>query len=362
MNMLDRQIEETHDGEGGGRLRRIVAIGGTVLVAASAVVVGVALFTSDREGDAGRRPGVLPAAIERQGSGDGAAAGALPGVMAPRAGSIATLPEAVPVGPPPLGHGETDYRRGESLYLAGDYAGATLHLHAEAGLHPDRFYPSYLLGLSLGRQRRHDEAIAALQNATRIDSASVKALTNLGRVLNDAGRHDEALAAATAASERDPRSADAWNVRGRALLGLGRRDEAIGAFETATGIDPGNAWAPNNLGYALLGAGRFGEAIAPLEKAVTLRPGIGVFDNNLGMAYERTGRYGEALQAYRRAVDNGGGLRAERNRDRLEAATDLVRGSFTPDSDPEIAPGPGEESPVTTDTAPGLLDEPGGLY
>jgi Flp pilus assembly protein TadD len=343
-NSLFGDGQEGKGSEGGARRRGIV-IGGTILVAVSAGVVGFALLTVKPGEGVTPPPPVLPASLEggTVAGGVPAVTGSFPGTergnVPPGGASPADIgPGATPVGPPIPPAGETYYGAGERLYLEGDFSGAANFLAVEAGRHPDRFQPSYLLGLALRRDGRAEEAVAALENAARVDPSSVKARVNLARALCDAGRHEEALGVVIGVSEGEGAGVDAWNVRGRALLNLGRLDEAIGAFEAAIGIEPKSAWALNNLGYALIRSGRHAEAVEPLETAVGIRPETGLFHNNLGMAYERTGRYAEALASYRRAVELGGGDRAAANEERLSAATDLVGSRPAPD-DASVAAG-----------------------
>jgi Flp pilus assembly protein TadD len=254
------------------------------------------------------------------------------------------IPETPIPGTPSLQDGETFYGMGEGHFRERDYAAASRDLSAEVNLHPDRFYPSYLLGLSLWKEGRLEESIETLSRALSLDPSSVKARVNLGRVQNDAGRFEEALASSEEAIALAPDDSSAHNVRGRALLNLGRRDESIGAFRTAVEKDPDNAHALNNLGYALIGAGQFTEAVPVLEKAVQIDATIGYFHNNLGMAYERTGRMDMAREAYRVAVETGGSSAAERNLERLDAL------------------GVGAKGAQESEGTPRLLDESSGLY
>ncbi|OLE67460.1 MAG: hypothetical protein AUG09_02275 [Acidobacteria bacterium 13_1_20CM_2_68_7] len=217
---------------------------------------------------------------------------------------------------------ETFYGKGEAFFRDGDFAPASRYLQAEVGRHPDRFYPTYLLGISLWKGGALDEAIDSLTRAASLDPKSVKTRVNLGRVLNDAGRHEDALKTADEAIALDADDSAARNVRGRALLNLGRKDEAIEAFKTAVEKEPGSAWAQNNLGFALIQAGRFSDAVPYLEEAVRLKPVVGTFQNNLGMAYERTGQRDRAIDSYRAAVKAGGSDAAGRNLSRLGGTVD----------------------------------------
>ena len=276
--------------------------GGAVVIASAAIVVfGVSGITSARRTS---RATVVPAKLE-------------PAVLpAPQVVPDVTVPAPAEV-PLTLGTGETYFGKGETLYRTRDYAAASRYLQAEVDAHPDRFYPQYLLGLSLWKEGRPAEAADALTRAAAIDGKSIKARVNLARVLEDAGRHEEALAAAEAAVGLGPDDRSARNIRGCALLGLHRRDEAIAEFNAVIAQNPDDAWALNNLGYALIGAGRCDEAVMPLEKAVGLDGSVGVFHNNLGMAYERTGRRDDAVKEYRAAVQAGAFGAAESNLARL---------------------------------------------
>lgn len=284
--------------------RKFVVIGTSTLALAVAGVVLIGLAARGQGGTpVGPGPDLVPVRLTAPEAG--------PPSIEPAIGGDAQ--------PPVLEAGETFYGRGESYYKGGDYASASRYLAAEVDLHPERYYPSYLLGLALWKEGRLEDSIAALHRAALIDPASVKARLNLGRVLNDAGRFEEALAAATEAIALDPEDSAALNVKGRALLTGGRREEALASFRSAVEKDPGNAYALNNLGYALIGDGRYAEAVPHLEEAVRIRPGVGYFHNNLGMAYERTGRREEAREEYRKAVEAGGSEAAAKNLARLEA-------------------------------------------
>ena len=307
----------------------IVSCCGAAIVVAAAGIVIV--------GASRRHPaGIVPAKLASGGR-TGVADGPSPTGAGPNAGgplSAVAGPVALP-GPGETGRipdtvteslvlqkGETYYGKGEAFFRDGDFVSASRYLQAEVDTHPDRFYPSYLLGIAQWKDGVLDGAIVSLTRAATLDPKSVKARVNLGRALNDAGRFEDALKATDEALAVDSGDSAASNVRGRALLNLGRKDEAIEAFKTAVEKDPGDAYARNNLGYALIGAGRFSDAVPFLEEAVRLKPGVGIFQNNLGMAYERTAHKDLAIVAYRAAAKTGGSDAAERNLSRLGGSVD----------------------------------------
>jgi len=301
---------------------------GAAIVVAAAGVVIFGVQSKDRRAGHGRSASELvpakfgppePGVPVNPTSQEGTAGAALGPVPIP--GTDGRLPGGVTESLV-LEKGETYYGKGEGLFKDGDFASATRYLRAEVERHPDRFYPAYLLGLSLWKEGKLDEAITSLTSATSLDTGSVKARINLGRVLNDAGSYQEALEVADETIALDPESSPAHNVRGRALLNLGRKDEGIEAFKTAVEKDAANAYAQNNLGYALIGQGRVAEAVPYLEEAVRRKPDIGYFQNNLGMAYEPTGQTNKARAAYRKAVETGGSDHAGPNLVRLGGTVD----------------------------------------
>jgi Flp pilus assembly protein TadD len=318
--------------------RLLVSCGGVAILAAAAVVVWIGVGAKERRTvDASPAPELVPAKLGTE---------SVPGSIPPAGGAQSAVAGPVPVtgtegvspgsisGSLVLAKGETYYGKGEGFFKDGDFASATRYLRAEVERHPDRFHPTYLLGLSLWKEGRLDEAATTLTTASSLDAKSVKARVNLGRVLNDSGSFKEALAAADEAITLDPDSSPAHNVRGRALVNLRRVDEGIEAFKTAVEKDPANAYALNNLGYALIGQERFSEAVPLLEEAVRLKPEVGCFQNNLGMAYERTGKKDEAIATYRKAVQEGGSDHAGDNLARLGGTVD----------DENITPGAEESS------------------
>jgi len=295
----------------------IVSCCGAAIVVAAAGVVYLGVESKDRGDREGRAAsGLVPAKFGPAEAGAPANAGPPDGAAGAALGPV-PIPESLV-----LQKGETFYGKGERFFKAGDFASASRYLRAEVERRPDRFHPAYLLGVSLWREGKLDEAITSLTSATSLAADSVKARVNLGRVLNDAGSFQEALEAADEAIALDPEGSPAYNVRGRALLNLDRKDEAIEAFKTAVEKDAANAYARNNLGYALIGQGRFAEAVPCLEEAVRLKPDVGYFQNNLGMAYERSGQTDKAKSAYGRAVESGGSDRAGPNLARLGGTVD----------------------------------------
>jgi Flp pilus assembly protein TadD len=71
-------------------------------------------------------------------------------------------------------------------------------------------------GEALLRQKRYDEALAALEHALALDPDNASTWTNKGLALGHLKRHDDELAAYEQALALDPNEVMAWNNRSSA--------------------------------------------------------------------------------------------------------------------------------------------------
>ena len=173
-------------------------------------------------------------------------------------------------------------------------------------------------------QGRYEEAITALNNATKITPEYVMAWEMMGEILsNDLGRYDESIEAYDRALQLDPSDARAWTSKGHALRSLGRNREAVLAYDRALKIDPNRATAWSGKGAALRDQGRYNESVQAYDevlRAVERDPtyryssaALAVADAWLGKskaeslmgpdkAEEAAIAYNESLQAYEKAI------------------------------------------------------------
>jgi len=158
-------------------------------------------------------------------------------------------------------------------------------------------------GLIYSSRGNDSAALAAYDEAIRINPGYALAWFNKGVALSDLGRKDEAIVAYDQALKIDPGFALAWNNKGVTLSDLGRKDEAIVAYDRALKINPGYANAWTNKGVALSDLGRKDEAIVAYDRALKINPGYALAWFNKGVALSALGRKDEALAAYERALD-----------------------------------------------------------
>jgi len=86
-------------------------------------------------------------------------------------------------------------------------------------------------GKRLRNRKRYEEALAAYEQAIRIDPNNALAYSNKGYILYELKMYEEALAAYDQVIRLDPNYAFVYHNKGNALYGLNRKEEAQQAYE-----------------------------------------------------------------------------------------------------------------------------------
>src|SRR5260221_36398 len=160
-------------------------------------------------------------------------------------------------------------------------------------------------GNVLSDLKHYGEALAAYDQAIRLDPNLAMAYVNKGRALNELKRYGEALAILDQAIGLDPNNAFAYATKGYALNGLNRYWEALAAYDQAIGLDPNNAFAYLNKGNSFYYLKRPWEALADYDQAIRLDPTLALAYHNKGNVLNDLKRYGEAKAAYSQAIRLG---------------------------------------------------------
>jgi Tfp pilus assembly protein PilF len=237
------------------------------------------------------------------------------------------------------------FKDGETAYQAGNYTEATTIFARLTEEKPGSAWGQFMLGLSASKSGDPKTAMAAFDEALRIDPKHVKSLTNSARLLIDQKKPEDALPRLDAAEMLEPESNDVQRLYARAYQAQGKVDEAIAAYERAIQLNDEDAWSHNNLGLLLFEQGRPADAVPQLTRAVELRKDVAIFSNNLGMALEHTGKFQDAAASYRKALEaEPSNAKAQRNLARIEHLKDTVK----------AADAPGEADTPKTDAQAGL--------
>jgi serine/threonine protein kinase len=157
-------------------------------------------------------------------------------------------------------------------------------------------------GLVLRELKRSQEALAAYERAIRLDPNYAEAYFNKGNVLDDLEHYEEALAAYEQAIRLDPNDADFYNNMGQVLYELRSYEEALAACEQAIRLDPDDAVANNTYGDVLSELGFYEEALAAYDQSIRLNPNNAAVHNDRGYVLDQLGHYKEALAACEQAI------------------------------------------------------------
>lgn len=122
-----------------------------------------------------------------------------------------------------------------------------------------------LLGVSLHRLGRNDEALAAFADALEQEPLRPETHFNLGSVLTAVGQYEPALKHLQRATELRPNMAPAWLYLGRVLEKLEARAEAAQSLQRALEIQPSLAEGYIDLARVLMALDRRSDAVRTLR-------------------------------------------------------------------------------------------------
>ncbi|MCB1306551.1 MAG: tetratricopeptide repeat protein [Leptospiraceae bacterium] len=163
----------------------------------------------------------------------------------------------------------------------------------------EKFYNE---GVVLANEGKLREALAAFDEAIRLDKDFGFSHNGRGNVLFCLAFYEEALAAYENAIRLNKGDSLPHNGRGNALLYLRCYEEALVAFDEAIRLAKDSAHPHNGRGNALLELRRSEEALAAFDKAICLDKDFTHAYNGRGNALFELSRYEEALKAYEEAL------------------------------------------------------------
>ena len=192
--------------------------------------------------------------------------------------------------------------RGEVLLAVNQYTDAIAAFEQALRLNGDAPEALFRLAVTLHTINQFDRAVAIYQRVLAINPNLAEVHNRLGSALQSAGRLSEAIAAYRQAVALQPVNVEALNNLGSALHEDGKFDEAIAACTAALTFRSDFVPAYNNLGNVLFDQKRFDEAADALHRAVTLDPEYAVGWFSLAKVLNQQGRFDDSVDAYRNAV------------------------------------------------------------
>lgn len=149
----------------------------------------------------------------------------------------------------------------------------------------------YYLGILYGARDGWNKALAAFQNATAADPAYIEAYCRMGETyLVELARVNEAVEPLERAAQMDPHHAQARSLLGTAYFRQNRLEEAIRELQHAVELDPSSTDALYTLGLARFRSGENEAASLHFKKIIELDPFYAKAYLNLGNCYRRMGQ------------------------------------------------------------------------
>ncbi len=172
-------------------------------------------------------------------------------------------------------------------------------------LHPGKAALFAALGRVLRQRGKYDQAVKALDRATKLDPKDPDPALQLGEIYERYRKWEIARSHYRAVLAGADRPAHRIMAH-RRLARLARREnkltEAIAELRQALRLAPRRGKLLGELGDALRLAGRPAEALAPLRLRVKLTPDSGPAQLGLGLALREQGSHAEAVRALRLAA------------------------------------------------------------
>lgn len=189
--------------------------------------------------------------------------------------------------------------------LQGDLRAAMEKYRKAIELDPDNANAYRYLGVTLGdaRLRRLDEAVEALEKATKLDPLNPHVQGNLGRFLSMTGEYDRAVRALEKAREIDPENVDVICNLAQVAQRRGNPEHAEGLFRRAIELAPDNADVRVSLGIALSEQGKLELAQEAFTAVLREAPDHFLALLNLANVTRDQGDYQAAADLYRDALE-----------------------------------------------------------
>jgi len=226
--------------------------------------------------------------------------------------------------------------RGISLLKEGRPDEAIAAFQEAISRNPSDPLPHYYSGVAYHLKRQPLPALTALNNALKLEPGMPLALVRIGMIFEDLGRFDQAREAYRAVADRkgdDPMIKEArdrldrltvtehYRKAGR-LFQEKRYEESLRELETVLSIDPNHAEARFAYSISLQRLGRFKEAIEAFKKVIEINPENIDALLQLGMTYEVLAAYDEALEVFDKVLalspDSPQAREARKKREEIE--------------------------------------------
>ena len=192
--------------------------------------------------------------------------------------------------------------RGATLLEAGEHEKALAAFDEAIRLDPSSAASHNGRGNVLLSKEEFEPAVAAFNESIRLDPAFVEPRASRASAFHALGEHGIALAAFDEALQLDPNSENALAGRGISLRDMQRHDEAIEDFSRLVEIGARTAWALAMRGLTLLYLREADEALSDFDRSIQLDATNAWIFNYRGAAHAAIGNHDSAIADYGEAI------------------------------------------------------------
>ena len=188
---------------------------------------------------------------------------------------------------------EAGWEEGVAAFKSGNFQQAAKEFQGFVDERPDVFQGHYMLGQSLAKLGRNDEAMTHLRKALDLEAGNVGVQLALGKVYLEAGRYSDAaalLGKIDASSLPKAQQSALHQMMALALDKSGNSDQALAQLQQAARTKPNDATIQYQYGAAALRDGDLETAISALGKAAQLDASDPAKLNAYAQALLRKGR------------------------------------------------------------------------
>jgi serine/threonine-protein kinase len=160
----------------------------------------------------------------------------------------------------------------------------------------------FTLGSTYAASGKYSEAIAELKRAISLAPNSDEGYRRLGSAYLNAGQNAQAIEGFQKAIQLNPYYWVNQNSLGTAYFQLGDYAKALEAFQQISVLEPDLSAGYENVGNIYLQQGEYEKSIPYLQKAIQIQPYFTTY-SNLGTAYFFLKKYPESVSAFQKAVE-----------------------------------------------------------
>ena len=184
----------------------------------------------------------------------------------------------------------------------GNISQTKLLLNNVLKIQPKNFHALHIMGVTLGIENKHSEALNLLLRAVKINPSDNYVNFNLAKALSETGNDLDSIKYHQAATRIAPKHSVAWLNFGKSLFQLNHYDEALTKYDKAIELKPDYAEAWSNKGVTLHVLRRYDEALSNFDETIQLKPDYAEAWFNKGATLNKLKRYDEALTNYEQTI------------------------------------------------------------